>query len=161
NYIRFWETLLVVGGPLALAILELFHPHPHDLFALDVRAWLIVHYLQIPLFPLAALAVVVLVHDQPGFAAGLWPAPVVVSAVALVAFDAAVGVVTGILLDAAHASGEPEAWRAPVMALWTHPIMGSGRSGAAFLAVFGTTVWLVGCVAAAATIRRAGWSWVP
>jgi hypothetical protein len=54
------EIALVVGAPLLLAVVELFHPHPHDLLNLDVDTWLAVHYAQIPLFPLSALAVAAL-----------------------------------------------------------------------------------------------------
>ena len=38
------ETAFVVVAPLTLAVLELFHPQPHDLFRLDLRAWMVVHY---------------------------------------------------------------------------------------------------------------------
>ena len=31
------EIALVVGAPLLLAVVELFHPHPHDLLNLDVE----------------------------------------------------------------------------------------------------------------------------
>ena len=40
---RFPLAILIVGAPLALAVLEVFHPHPGDLLALDVRTWLAVH----------------------------------------------------------------------------------------------------------------------
>ena len=56
------ETVFVVV-PLALALLELYHPQPHDLFRLDLRAWMTVHYLQIVLFPLVALALADLVEQ--------------------------------------------------------------------------------------------------
>jgi hypothetical protein len=45
------ETVLVIGGPPALAVFETFHPHSHDLFPHDLRTWLLIHYHQIPLFP--------------------------------------------------------------------------------------------------------------
>ena len=66
---RLLAEVLVVGPPMALAVLEIFHPHPpHDLFQLNVHTWLVVHYLQLPLMPLAALSVVVLVRGarRPG-----------------------------------------------------------------------------------------------
>jgi hypothetical protein len=31
------ETAFLVGAPAALGLLELFHPHPHDLFQLSGR----------------------------------------------------------------------------------------------------------------------------
>src|SRR5215467_4701739 len=160
---RHAETALVVGAPLALALLELYHPHPHDLFRLDLRAWVTVHYLQIVLFPLAALALALIVHGRRGFAAGLCRLGAYVFGVSWVAFDTAAGVTTGILLERAHASGAPESWRAAIMAIWEHPIVGAGATpdSAPLLAVTGTIAWLVGCLAAALTLRSAGTSWIP
>ena len=52
-----WEVVLCVGAPLVLAVVELFHPHPpKDLLTLNVQPWLFVHYAQVLLFPLTALA---------------------------------------------------------------------------------------------------------
>ena len=131
------RSLLVIGAPLSLAVLEMFHPHPHDLFQLDLRAWLLVHYLQIVLFPLSALAVVVLVRGCIGVAAALCRVAMFVFATSFVAFDTAAGVVTGILLKAAKASGNPEVWQAPVHAIWEHPIMGGAPGTTPILAVAG------------------------
>lgn len=57
---------LIVGAPLLLAVVELFHPHPGDLLNLDVETWLAVHYAQILLFPLSAFAVTALINHQAG-----------------------------------------------------------------------------------------------
>ena len=46
--------------PLLLAVLAYFHPQPQDLLKLDVDSWLLVHYAQIPLFPLVALSIAAL-----------------------------------------------------------------------------------------------------
>jgi len=122
---RHADTALVVGAPLALALLELYHPHPHDLFRLDLRAWMSVHYLQIVLFPLAALALARIVRGRRGFAAALCRAGAFVFGVSWVAFDTAAGVTTGILLQSARASGAPDTWRQAIMAIWEHPIVGA------------------------------------
>jgi hypothetical protein len=168
SYQRFFETALIVGAPLALAILESFHPQPralanHDLLHLDqhLPTWLLVHYLQIVLFPLVALAMVVLVRNGSGIAVALCHVAMFVFAVSYVAFDTAAGVVTGILVQAAQASGTPEAWRAPVTEIWTHPIVGGAPDTTPVLAVVGTMAWTVGTLAAAVGIRRAGYSWIP
>jgi hypothetical protein len=158
------EAVFVIGAPLALAVLEIFHPQPHDLFRLDLQAWMAVHYLQIVLFPLVALALAFLVRGQRGFAAGLCRLGAFVFGVTWIAFDTAAGVTTGILLQAAQASGSPEAWRAPVMAIWAHPIVGSGAMPDAappLLAVAGSLAWTIGCLAAAFALSRGGSSWVP
>jgi hypothetical protein len=156
------EIALVVGAPLLLAVVELFHPHPHDLLNLDVDTWLAVHYAQIPLFPLSALAVVALVRGRVGVAATVCRVAMFVFAVSYTAFDTAAGAVTGILIKAAHKSGTPDAWRAPIDAVWTHPITGgSPLIAAPLLAVLGTFALPVGAVAAAFSLKRAGNSWPP
>jgi hypothetical protein len=154
------ETGLVVGGPLALGVLELFHPHPGDVFELDLQLWLLVHYLQIPLMPWAALAMTALVRGLPGVAAAICRAGMFVFAVTYVAFDTAAGVVTGVLVKAALATSTPEAWRGAVMEVWTHPILGGSRGTVPLLAVLGGVAWLVGGLAAAVAVRRAGGSWM-
>jgi hypothetical protein len=111
------EVIVVVGVPLVLAVVEVFHPHPHDLLNVDVQTWMAIHYAQIPLFPLSALAVIALVRGRSDAAAIISRVAMFVFAVSYVAFDTAAGVVTGILVQSAHASGTPEAWRAPIEAI--------------------------------------------
>lgn len=159
---RLPNIALVVGAPLLLAVVEVFHPHPHDLLNLDVQTWLAVHYVQILLFPLSAVAMVALVRGRTDIPAALCRVAMFIFAVSYTAFDTAAGVVTGILVKAAHASGTPEAWRAPIEAVWTHPIMGgSPLIPAPFLAVLGSAALSVGAVAAAASLKRGGSSWAP
>jgi hypothetical protein len=159
---RVSDFVLIVGAPILLAIVELFHPHPHDLLSLDVDRWLAVHYAQIPLFPLAALAVALLVRGRAGAWATACRVATFVFAVVFTAFDTAAGVVTGILVKAANASGSPEAWRAPIDAVWMHPIVGgSPLMPAPFLAILGSIALSVGTVAAAVSLKRGGASWPP
>jgi hypothetical protein len=154
-------TVLIVGAPLLLAIVELFHPHPHDLLNLDVSRWLSVHYAQILLFPLSAWAIAALVRERVDVAANICRVAMFAFAVSFTAFDTAAGVVTGILVKAAHRSGMPDAWRAPIDAVWTHPIMGGSPLAPSFLAVFGSIALSVGAVAAAVSLKRSGSSWAP
>jgi len=157
-----WRIALIVGAPLLLAIVELFHPHPDDLLQVDVKTWLAVHYAQIPLFPLSALAVTALITGRTGLAATICRVAMFMFAVSYVAFDTAAGVVTGILVDAAQNSHDPEAWRAAINAVWTHPVMGGSPLVAApFLAVLGSVALSVGAVAAAVALKRGGSSWGP
>jgi hypothetical protein len=140
----------------------MFHPHPGDALSLDVGTWLAVHYAQILLFPLAALAVTTLVQDQAGIASAICRVAMFLFAVSYVAFDTAAGVVTGILVDAAQKSSNPEAWRAAIDAIWNNPVIGgSALLAAPFLAVFGSVVLSVGTVFAAIALKRAGSSWGP
>jgi hypothetical protein len=155
------QTVLVVGAPLALAGVEMFHPHPHDVFQLDLQTWLVVHYLQLPLMPLAALAMAALVRGHSGLAAATCRVGAFVFAVTYTAFDVAAGLVTGTLVKAAHATDTPEAWRAPVMEVWTHPIIGGAPGTVPLFAVLGAVAWLLGAWGAAVAVRRAGGSWPP
>jgi hypothetical protein len=162
NQRRWPDIILVVGPPLLLAILEVFHPHPGDLLKLDLRMWLMVHYLQIPLFPLVALAVAVLLRGRTDIAATLSRVVMFVFGVSYTAFDTAAGVVTGILVEAARASDNPDAWRPAIEAVWTHPIVGgSPLMAAPLLAVVGAVGLSVGTVTAAISLKRAGSSWAP
>jgi hypothetical protein len=157
---RWLDAVLVVGAPLSLAILELFHPHANDLLKVDVQTWLVVHYLQILLFPLVAVAMVVLVRGRRDIAAALCRVGAFIFGASYIAFDTAAGVVTGILVKAAHVSGSPDAWRAPLDVVWTHPIMGGSPSiPAPFLAVLGSVALSVAAVAAAVSLKRDGSSW--
>jgi len=155
------KTVFVVGAPLTLAVLEAFHPPPHDLLHLDLGRWMLVHYAQIVLFPLTALAVLLLIDGLAGFAAALSRIALFVFGISYVAFDTAAGVVTGILVQAAQRTDSAEAWRAPVLAVWNHPIVGGSSDAAPVLAVVGTTAWLVGSFAACVAVRRAGASSFP
>jgi hypothetical protein len=156
-----WSTVLAVGAPLTLAIVEVFHPHSHDLMIIDVPRWLMVHYTQLVLFPLAALSQTLLIRGRTGYAAGLCRVAMFVFGVSYVSFDTAAGLVTGVLIRIAHASGTPELWRGPLLAIWTHAVIGGNPDGAPVLAVVGTIAWLVGSLGAAIAVWRPGYSWWP
>jgi len=153
-------SLLSIAAPLALAAVELFHPRPHDLFDLDMRVWLPIHYLQIPLFPLTALSMALLA--RPGSAAAtVCRSAMFVFAIAYTAFDTAAGVVTGELITAARASHEPDVWLLPVMTVWNNAIVGTGGGRPPVLGAAGTFAWTIGAIAAAISVRRAGAPWGP
>src|SRR5262245_50503922 len=156
-----WKPLMVVAAPLTLAAVEVFHPRPHDLFDVDIARWMAVHYAQIVLFPLAAWSQATLVEEHQGYAATICQIAMFIFAVAYVAFDTSAGLVTGLLVRAAHLTTAPELWRAPVLAIWTHPVLGGNSGGAPALAVIGTVAWLVGALCTAWVVRRAHHSWRP
>lgn len=158
--VRMRKGLLAAAAPAALATLEFFHPHPgHDLLTLDVRTWLTVHYIQLPLFALSALSVAALVDAQTGIPARLCRAALFVFALCFVVFDTAAGLVVGSLVEAAHASATPEAWQAPIHVVWAHPVFGG--TNRPLLALLGRMALSVGTVSAAVSLYRAGHSWPP
>ncbi|HEY7286914.1 MAG TPA: hypothetical protein VH497_15810 [Vicinamibacterales bacterium] len=149
-----------VAAPLALAIAELFHPHPHDLLHVDLQPWMAVHCTQLALFPLAGLAECALVAGLRGVAAAVCRAAMFVFAVSYIAFDTAAGIVTGVLVQAAQTSDAPDAWRPAIQAIWNHTVIGGSSDGTPALAVIGTLAWLVGTLGAAVACRRASRSWL-
>jgi hypothetical protein len=156
-----FDRLLIIGAPLLLAVVEVFHPQPHELLNLDIETWLAVHYAQIALFPLAALAVARLVRGRTGIAASVCRVAMLVFAAAWTAWDAVAGVGTGILVDAAHMSFVADVWRAPIDAIWTHPVMGGMPGTGPNFAVLGAVALSVGAIAAGVTLKGAGHSWPP
>lgn len=149
---------LLVATPLVLGVLLLFHPAGDDRvyegLGHDTTAWLVVHIGLAPLAGLMALAAYHLVdglHDRAATVCRLALAPFVVF---FIAWEAALGIGTGILVI--HANGLPASERATVAAaiqdFFDNPVFGS-------LSVFGSignTAWIVAMVAAAIAVRRAG-----
>ncbi|MGN2252041.1 hypothetical protein ACFWZ4_01525 [Frateuria sp. GZRe12] len=160
---RPWNAIAAVAAaPLLLAIIEIFHPHPHDLFELDVQRWMLIHYAQIPLFPLAALSMALLVRDRTDWAARLCKAGMFVFAVAFTSFDTAAGLAIGLLVKGAVASGHPESWRDMIDALWFDPILGGkGFTDAPLMGLIGRLSLSFGAVAGAISLKRAGHGWLP
>ncbi|PWT93490.1 MAG: hypothetical protein C5B55_04430 [Blastocatellia bacterium] len=156
---KLYEIVLSVGAPLVLAVLELFHPRPHDLFHMDLHKWMLVHYLQIPLFPLSAYAVVLLVRAAPGVAACIARVAMFVFGITYVAFDTAAGLVTGVLLQAAQTDATTQ-WQPAVMRVWTHPVLGGAPGTTPVLAVVGTMAWTIGGLAATWIVWRRKGSWL-
>jgi hypothetical protein len=151
--------MTVIGAPIALAVLELWHP----LFAADggeslvpvADRWLVVHLLQLPLFALLGVALYLLVDGLPGVAPAVARIGAIVFAALYAAFDGVAGIATGVLAREASRLGPVE--RATVEraidALFTDGIVGGASS---LLAVAASLAWLVAALAVALSLRRAG-----
>ena len=150
---------VLLGVPLALAILEIFHPErPNSAGeAVEQGVWFMwFHFIQVPLIGLIALAVYLLTDGLEGRAVMVSRWAIGVFAVFFSAYDAAAGIGTGYALRNARglSAGAQEAiYEAvkdmPVVSL----IFG--------LSVVGTLGWVVALVAAAMALRRAGASLGP
>lgn len=153
------RRIVVIGAPLALAVLELWHP----LFAAEegesllpvADRWLFVHLLQLPLFALLALAVYLVVDGLQGVAPAITRLGAVIFAALYAAFDAVAGIATGVLAREANGLGPAErsAVEAAIEALFTDRIVGGESS---LLAVTASLAWLVAALAAALSLRRGG-----
>jgi hypothetical protein len=153
------RRIVLLGAPLALAILEIFHPErPNSASeAVEQGVWFMwFHFIQVPLIGLMALAVYLLTAGMEGLATGMSRWAIGAFAVFFSAYDAAAGIGTGYALRNARglSAGAQEAiYEAvkdmPVLSL----IFG--------LSVVGTLGWVVALVAAALSLRRAGASLGP
>jgi hypothetical protein len=93
--------LILFGTPLALGILEMFHPTDDsgtfEHLLPDADRWLAIHLVQLPLFPLLALAVALLADQLQGWTAKLYLPALAVFAVFITALDTLQGIAVGVL----------------------------------------------------------------
>jgi hypothetical protein len=147
------RRIVLIGAPLALAVLEIFHPDPGGASeAVEQGGWFLwFHMIQLPLIGLMVLAVYLLTEGMEGPAVRVsrWAAGVF--AVFFSAYDAAAGIATGFALR--NARGLPaEAQAAVFEAVKDMP----GLSLIFVLSIVGTGGWVVALIAAALALRRAG-----
>jgi hypothetical protein len=148
------RRLVLLGTPLALAVLEIFHPpKPSGASeAVEQAGWFMwFHIIQVPLIGLMALAVYLLTEGLEGRAVNVSRWAIGVFAVFFSAYDAAAGIGTGYALrNAQGLSAEAQAAVYEVvkdLPLFSLPFV---------LSVVGTLGWAVALIAAAIALRRAG-----
>ncbi|WP_199622627.1 hypothetical protein [Paenibacillus alkalitolerans] len=100
NMKKLFRRLILLGAPAVLGLLEVWHP-AHVYFDEMLTGlgdwWLLLHTLQMPLFPLIATALWLLLKDADSFPASLSRIALWIFAVAYTAFDTIAGIATGIL----------------------------------------------------------------
>jgi hypothetical protein len=140
---------------LALGVLLLFHPQSdgrvYDGLTDDVTRWLTVHLGLAVLAGAMGLAAYVLVDGLEGRAATVSRRALAVFVVFFIAWEATLGIGTGILVELAN--GLPAADR-PLMADTIEDYFASPILFA--LSIVGNGAWVVAMVAAAVAFRRAG-----
>jgi hypothetical protein len=101
------EAAFLVGVPLAWAVLLLFHPtgdgEYYDIVSGRVTAWLVVHLGTMLFIPLLAAVIFVLLRGIEGTAALVSRMALAIFAVFYGAFEAVVGIGSGIITDAVNA----------------------------------------------------------
>ncbi len=151
--------VVLLGAPLALAVLEIFHPErPNSASeAVEQGVWFMwFHFIQVPLIGLVALAVYLLTAGMEGLTTGVSRWAIGVFAVFFSAYDAAAGIGTGYALR--NARGLPAgAQEAIYEAVKDMPVVRLICG----LSVVGSLAWVVALVAAALSLRRAGASLGP
>ncbi len=153
-----WRRVVLLGAPLALAVMEIFHPQPIGVAeSVERGGWFMwFHIIQLPLIGLIVLAVYLLTEGLEGRAATVSRWAIAVFAVFFSAYDAAAGIATGFVLRNAQglsSEGQAIVYEAardmPELSL----IFG--------LSIVGTLGWVVALVAAAMALRGAGASLGP
>jgi hypothetical protein len=147
------RRLVLLGTPLALAILEIFHPRPSGVAdSVEQGGWFMwFHIIQLPLTGLIALAVYLLTQGLEGRAVRVSRWAIGVFAVFFSAYDAAAGIATGYALRNAQglSAGAQEAIHEAVIDM-------PGLSLIFGLSIVGTGAWVVALIAAAMALRHAG-----
>jgi hypothetical protein len=155
------RRLFLVATPLALAVVLWWHPaggeNVYEDVRADVGAWLFVHTVFLLFIPLLGLATYLLLNGLGGWAAAVSRVALIFFLVFYTAYEATVGVGTGILVD--YANGLPAAEQGVVadaiQDLNRNPIL----ADPSISLVLGAAGWIVAMVAAAIAFRRAGAGW--
>ena len=148
-----WRRLVLLGTPLALAVLEVFHPQPDSVSeGVEQGGWFLwFHMIQLLLTGLIALAVYLLTDGLAGRAVSVSRWAIGVFAVFFSAYDAAAGIATGFMLSGAQGLSADEQ-----TAIYETAIDMPGLSLIFVLSIVGTGAWVVAVIAAAMALRRAG-----
>lgn len=152
-----FRRAIVFGAPLVLGLVGLGHPAllPGDDIVATLTPiatwWTALHVLQVPLFALLGVAVLLLLGERDGKVAAIARAAIAIFIVVYPAFDAAVGIASGVICSAAgkDAGVTLEPW---LQALFWGPVTG-------LMAIVGSAAWLVAVAAAAWALRQAGAPW--
>jgi hypothetical protein len=148
------RRLVLLGTPLALAVLEILHPQPVgiDEHIEQAGRFLAFHVIQLLLIGLVALAVYLLTLGLEGRAASVSRWAAAVFAVFYGAYDTVAGIATGIVLRNARGFSA-EAQAAVYGAVKDLPGLSLVPLGLTFV---GTLAWVVAVTAAAIALRRVG-----
>jgi hypothetical protein len=152
--------VLTFIGPLAWAVLILFHPLPegdsmYEGISDVVDRWLVVHVGQLILTPFLFLAVWRLLDGVSSVAATISRCALVVWTVFFSAYDSVQGIATGVL--AGHANdlaGEEQAGVAAAIEFLVEDSVLAGNLS--FIAMVAGGAWLTVSIAAAVALHQAG-----
>jgi hypothetical protein len=145
---RGWRRLALFGPPALVAALELGHPIVLPPIAPAVVHhlpwWLYLHIANLAVFPLLGLSAYLIVEDREGHAASWSRVAILVYVPLYAAFDALVGIGTGVQVQ--NASGLASESRAAADAM----IDAYWESGVLFaIAAAGSIAWVIAMLAAA------------
>jgi hypothetical protein len=160
--VPWWKTPVMIGAPLLIGSLLLMHPNA---IGLSPEEWvqligslgqrfLALHIVLLPLWPILALIVLWMLPQQ-GTPSRVSRIALAVYIVLYPAFDALVGIGSGVLIDyRATLNAAGQAVLDPAIQLLFFDPTGVPE----LLAIAGSVAWIVAAIAAAAALwRPAGW----
>lgn len=156
------KQIIVLGSPLVLGILEIWHPvgqpnmTPFESILPVVDWWLTLHLLQLPLFGLLGIGVILLVHNLRGWATIVSRIGIAFFLIFYTALDAITGIAGGLLIrNARDLSSNVQIFASKQFEqLLFNPIVGG--STFSVIGVLGSGGWIIGVIAAAIALKRAG-----
>lgn len=155
--------MLLVGTPVLLATVFAFHPHAHghvaDTVMPVVDTWLYLHLLLLPLLGSLGVCFAALLRGRAGPVATVGRIGTAVYLVCYLAFEAIVGIATGLLLREARTlpPAQREGAEAAVQGFFDAPTTGV----VPLLALIGTLGAVVAVAAVAILLRRSDTPLVP
>jgi hypothetical protein len=156
------RSLVLLGTPLVLGILEIWHPTPtgtestFEVIVNNADWWFTLHVLQLPLFGLMGLAIYLLVDGLHGWAATISRIGAWFFLVFYIALDSVLGIAGGVIARGAHRlPADQQALVARQLEEFAFsPIVGGG--GPSLIGILGPLGWVTAVVGAAIALRRAG-----
>ncbi len=145
------RRLVVLSPPVALALLEVWHPVSFGEIPAQVTWWLVLHLLQLPLFGLLALSVLTIAGGESGKAVTVTRIGMGLFLVFYIAFDSIAGIATGLLVSDAL-SLPPSEQSVVLSAAESLATVQSGFLLA--LTAIGTLGWILGVAGATAALAR-------
>lgn len=154
--------IILYGAPFLMLVLSLLHPISHsDSIIADLQPqldlWFTVHLLMLVVIGLLGVALWLLVDGLDGIAAQVARVAVVIFVPFYAAFDAIVGISTGLLVRFAGELGGGEPMNALVEHFWDARL--EITEFIAPLILTGGVAWLVAVLAVALAYRQHGASW--
>jgi hypothetical protein len=148
------RRVIILGAPLALGILDLFHPtfpsgEEFDVISAQLDWWITLHILQLPLFCLLGLSVYLLLDNAQGTVATLSKVALGIFVAFYPALDAILGLGTGVLVHYAEGlGGLPQATTiATISGYFSDPITH-------LVGVIGALGWAISILLAALALSR-------
>jgi hypothetical protein len=155
------RRLVTLGPPAIFALLSLVHPRPRSssiaaALAPQVGLWIAVHLAQLVLVALLGFAVWLLLEELPGVAAAVSRCALGFFVCFYAAFDALVGLGTGLLVrqTAALSGADAQVAQQVIQGFWDGRL--DFRGPVLWVILAADVAWVIALFAAAAAHRRAG-----